>query len=192
MHPNSLTHPLTHSHSRFGFGASCNNDGVFFHQTKTKLNKKRFDFMGCGETVYASTIKPKCIGSGCRDSNYLVAVYEPTTLIFTTCYSSTRFCPFVGEWVGRGVDGCKLSAVQLLMMGEDWFVKLGKSKIPIRVLLSTHSVHLLCIDRGFPFFVFSNPSPLHVFFCALFMCLHLSPFYLFVSPFLFLPGLSRS
>ena len=54
------------------------------------------------------------MGKGCQDSNYLVAVYEPTTLIFTTCFSTTRF-----ESVLTLYDRCPSQSTREVVQPQD-------------------------------------------------------------------------
>ena len=50
-------------------------------------------FMRCGDTIQGTTKGEKDNTGlhGIPDTNILVAVFEPTTLIFTTCYKTTEF-----------------------------------------------------------------------------------------------------
>mmetsp|Transcript_7561 Transcript_7561/g.14215 ORF Transcript_7561/g.14215 Transcript_7561/m.14215 type:complete len:328 (-) Transcript_7561:7-990(-) len=50
-----------------------------------------FQFMGCGETVHGNSVREACVGAGCDHVNFMVAVYEPTTLVFSTCFRTTKF-----------------------------------------------------------------------------------------------------
>jgi hypothetical protein len=54
------------------------------------------------------------MAQGCRDSNFLMAVYQPTTMVFTTCFKTTKF-----ESVLTLYDRCPSQTTREIVQTQD-------------------------------------------------------------------------
>jgi len=73
-----------------------------------------YTFLSCGDVITDTTIKGDCSGKGCKDSNFLMAVYQPTTMIFTTCFRTTEF-----ESVLTLYDRCPSQSTRVTVQDQD-------------------------------------------------------------------------